>query len=774
MTRLPTQNEIESWGDAKIGGFAIVCGKVSGGLVTIDFDSARFFDVWMDRVGATDLCIQKSGRDGGGYHVRFKVKDKEYRSDKLAYFKDDTKVAGRAVAIEIKGESAYAVAAPSIHNSGRPYEVILGDLLKIPTISVERAEALIKTARDLDEAPITNQEIEKANQSPLQTSTIPRVGPFAGPDVIGTFNERYTIDTILESYGYTRVGDRYAPPNGKRGLVAILEGKYAFSHNSDDLLSDGHRHDAFSVFCKCGYGGDYKAAVAEARTQMGIAMPSGPLNWNDGKTADGIPTPIMTPSGSVIGAGSAVAPQQIDSLDITEWSKMYANGELRENGHPTYLFDGWNEYRYREGQWSMYGTEDLCKMEVGRWLDRILIKQKVWIQYLRTTRVPKSQIPKQQSTHLILVPMHDNLKRNHMAKIEIIPSNLDLQSGVYKTAPAGDLIVFRDVTINPYTKDILTNSPRVFDPAARRFDYNPNAAKPEHFLEWVRSIFDNDMDLIRSYLYMLADALQPQLHWQVIHLLHGPPRSGKGITLDIIKALAGGNACSIDAKTCSGDFGLAPAIGRSAIIFPDVDAHLDGALVSKLKSISGGDALTINVKNMPHFQGRMLARIFIASNNLLRFSDKSGAMESRARAIGFTKSFVGREDPTLRTRIMAEVPLIAPYLINMLPEIRERGFPVTECTKEYVVQQKESNNPIISFFEECVDMNAVGHSTSYQDVYQAYSVWCKNGNQIPLGKNQLKYYIPILKDRKRIDEHQRVTFDSVKIKNGIRSESPPF
>jgi replicative DNA helicase len=271
----PTEQEVLQWLDGGMTCFAIVCGKVSGGLVTIDFDSARFFDEWMARVTATDLCIQKSGRDGGGYHVRFKVPDKEYRSDKLAYFKDDSKVAGRAVAIEIKGESSYAVAAPSIHSSGRPYKVIHGDIHKIPVITSERADRLIQAARELDEEPLTRQQIaaeaKRLEQSsyvkPVNTSI---VKPTSTNDVIGTFNSKFSISDVLARCGYVhQSGNRWIPPGGKRGLVVTLDDK-AYSHNSDDIISDGHAHDAFSVFCTYNHGGDYGSAVKEAANMLGL------------------------------------------------------------------------------------------------------------------------------------------------------------------------------------------------------------------------------------------------------------------------------------------------------------------------------------------------------------------------------------------------------------------------------------------------------------------------------------------------------------------------
>ena len=49
--------------------FAVVCGKVSGGLLVLDFDVPRFYDAWRETVGslAVGLPVQQTG--GGGFQV---------------------------------------------------------------------------------------------------------------------------------------------------------------------------------------------------------------------------------------------------------------------------------------------------------------------------------------------------------------------------------------------------------------------------------------------------------------------------------------------------------------------------------------------------------------------------------------------------------------------------------------------------------------------------------------------------------------------------------
>ena len=47
----PTEADVRRWIDGGCKSLAAVCGKVSGGLLILDFDEARFFDPWRAAVG---------------------------------------------------------------------------------------------------------------------------------------------------------------------------------------------------------------------------------------------------------------------------------------------------------------------------------------------------------------------------------------------------------------------------------------------------------------------------------------------------------------------------------------------------------------------------------------------------------------------------------------------------------------------------------------------------------------------------------------------------
>lgn len=145
-------NTLLAWASSDIEALAAVCGKVSGGLLILDFDVPEVFPKWRSAVGmlAKDLPVQQTG--GGGYQVFLRCPNAGANA-KLAWASDKNSPDGRTIAIETRGEHGYAVVPPSRHPSGGTYRMLSGTLAAIPTVPQETAEKLLAAARRLDETP---------------------------------------------------------------------------------------------------------------------------------------------------------------------------------------------------------------------------------------------------------------------------------------------------------------------------------------------------------------------------------------------------------------------------------------------------------------------------------------------------------------------------------------------------------------------------------------------------------------------------------------------
>ena len=145
-----TEDELRRHFTSNTYGLAIICGRVSGHLLTLDFDNddglaAKRFDAWSEAVQSekphiyTKLVITSS--PSGGYHVRLRCTDPVGGNTKLAESKDGLTL------IETRGEGGYAVAPPT-----PGYELTQGTLTNPPTISADDCAHLIATARQFNQA----------------------------------------------------------------------------------------------------------------------------------------------------------------------------------------------------------------------------------------------------------------------------------------------------------------------------------------------------------------------------------------------------------------------------------------------------------------------------------------------------------------------------------------------------------------------------------------------------------------------------------------------
>ncbi|MFG0841449.1 bifunctional DNA primase/polymerase [Pseudomonas sp. FYR_5] len=118
------------------------------------------------------------------------------------------------------------------------------------------------------------------------------------PEVIPEFNRIHDIATMIEAHGYKRVDGKWLSPHSSSGLpgVTITEGKL-YSHHTSDPLANGHKNDAFDVFCILEHDGDQKAATRAAARILGIDAKSRP--------------PAPPPLGELPRAPSVVEPAEL-------------------------------------------------------------------------------------------------------------------------------------------------------------------------------------------------------------------------------------------------------------------------------------------------------------------------------------------------------------------------------------------------------------------------------------------------------------------------------
>ena len=143
---LPTPEDMRIWFSAKtkIAGVAVVCGKVSGGLVCLDYDvknDPSQGEMWKEFIKALPTEIAQKlvveSTQSGGRHAFFRMEAEIGNMKLAAVAEDHTKVP-----FETRGEGGYAICAPS-----RGYVLSQGQLNNVVQLGAAEVSEIWMAAR---------------------------------------------------------------------------------------------------------------------------------------------------------------------------------------------------------------------------------------------------------------------------------------------------------------------------------------------------------------------------------------------------------------------------------------------------------------------------------------------------------------------------------------------------------------------------------------------------------------------------------------------------
>jgi putative DNA primase/helicase len=329
----------------------------------------------------------------------------------------------------------------------------------------------------------------------------------------------------------------------------------------------------------------------------------------------------------------------------------------------------------------------------------------------------------------------------------------------------------------------LPLSPNLFALNALPFNYDPHALEPVEWLKFLSTQWAADPQSVETLQEFAGLLLTPVTRFQKILFMVGPPRSGRGTILRVLRAMIGAdNVVGPTLASLSRQFGLEPLIGKLAAFIGDVrlGANADqSTIVERLLSLSGEDALPIERKRISDYSGKLFVRFIMASNEMPRLSDASGAMASRFIVLEMKQSFLGREDTKLEGRLMAELPQILSWSVRGRRRLFERGhFVQPESSKERIQQLQDLGNPMAVFIRDTCTV-APGLRAWATDLYGAWTMWShRNGRKdvsnLQMFAKDLVACMPALKEvRPRRDGKQHTAYEGIALTDAITIPPPP-
>lgn len=215
--------------------------------------------------------------------------------------------------------------------------------------------------------------------------------------------------------------------------------------------------------------------------------------------------------------------------------------------------------------------------------------------------------------------------------------------------------------------------------------------------------------------------------------------NGKSTFLDMVKTLLGeDNITSLDLSELNQKFQNAELFGKLANIGDDIDDNFipNSAIFKKLVT---GQRIQVQRKGDRPFEFNNYAKFLFSANEIPKIKDRGGAIQRRLIIIPFLAHF-SKSDPDFRPYIKYELQerenieyLIQLGIAGLKRVLQNQAFTHSQKVKTELEEFEESNNPIVGFFNENIELDVTNKTTTF--IYNQYVEYCLANNHHPMSKN---------------------------------------
>ncbi len=280
------------------------------------------------------------------------------------------------------------------------------------------------------------------------------------------------------------------------------------------------------------------------------------------------------------------------------------------------------------------------------------------------------------------------------------------------------LLDIRDMSFKEHTPSYLST-------VQLNVEYNPQANCPQ-FEKFLNEVLD--CRLIPLVQEILGYLLTTNTSAQKSFVLLGPARTGKSTLLWVVEYLLLGkkNVSNIPWQEIGDKFKTAELLGKLANVFSDLPSKsIDDTGIFKV--VTGEDYLMAEKKNKNPFKFRPFARLVFSCNELPKnYVDRTEGFYRRLIIVPFNRQIdKNKIDKALKYKFQREKEGILNWALEGLRRLYENNFEFSEneLTDEVKKEYKRENNNVISFVEECCEIDSL-FSCSRIEIYESYKEFC--------------------------------------------------
>lgn len=317
------------------------------------------------------------------------------------------------------------------------------------------------------------------------------------------------------------------------------------------------------------------------------------------------------------------------------------------------------------------------------------------------------------------------------------------------------ILDIRTMELKPHSPDILST----IQIPAKYMEIEKSSANAPVFEKYMLHLVDNDMekyDIIMQYMGLCISNIYGFRTKKVLFLV-GEGNTGKSQIKKLIENILGNeNISTTDLKELNERFGTSSIYQKRLVGCNDMSYQRISDM-SLFKALSGGDKIMFEFKSKNSFPALFKGALWFNCNELPLFGgDKGEWVYERILPINCGKAVPENErDPHLFEKMWEEKNTIIRIALYYLQVLIANDFRlnIPKDSKSKLNEYKTRNNTLLSFIEECCEVDIEGTiygRTKKTDFKKAYYKWCDINNN-GKGKLKTKEIEEILEDKYKED-----------------------
>ena len=319
-----------------------------------------------------------------------------------------------------------------------------------------------------------------------------------------------------------------------------------------------------------------------------------------------------------------------------------------------------------------------------------------------------------------------------------------------KLEKAKKLIALKDGVLN--VKNLEVKS---FDPKYLLFhsiDASWTKEYPTNFMRFIKQSCQYDEEAVELTLEMIGYLLSGSNRGKVFFVIGMARDSGKSTLANLLKKLIGDEfVCAIAPHQLGERFIMGDTRGKILNLAMDIPkGKLSASVVSRLKSITGGDVITIEAKYMRPEATVSNLRFLLGTNYPVTIpkEDDDDAFWQRMVVIPFTRTTPSEEkDPELLDKLWKERDAIVSHCLRKYKNVLDRGYQFSYCQasedmKNSWRRDDASCYTFASFWTDYVSVTGNSEDEVFvQTLYDRYTMYCQDRGVEPIYYNKMREWI---------------------------------